>query len=246
MNKEVKTIAVWGSNGSGKTVTSIKLAEQLSKAKKNVLIVFCDDVTPTLPTIHGDMKKFKSCSLGNVLTEIKLTQDLILENCVQSKNGYIAYLGFNIAENSFSYAEYEKDRVLDFFVSSSRLVDYVIFDCSSSLHTNLLSAVALEKSDVVLRLGNCSLKSVSYLFSTLPMLNNRFKPDRHIKILSNARRNADLKVYENAMGGVDYMLQNVEEIEEQTNSNKLLNGLSGEDGKKYYEILNKVIKGGIL
>ena len=38
-NKQKQMLAVWGSPGSGKTVTAVKLAAELSKKKKNVVVV---------------------------------------------------------------------------------------------------------------------------------------------------------------------------------------------------------------
>ena len=41
-NKQKQMLAVWGSPGGGKTVTAVKLALELSKRKKNVVLVFTD------------------------------------------------------------------------------------------------------------------------------------------------------------------------------------------------------------
>ena len=35
-------LAVWGSPGSGKTVTAVKIAKMLSAKKKNVILLLCD------------------------------------------------------------------------------------------------------------------------------------------------------------------------------------------------------------
>ena len=35
-------LAVWGSPGSGKTVTAVKIAKMLSARKKNVILLLCD------------------------------------------------------------------------------------------------------------------------------------------------------------------------------------------------------------
>ena len=44
-----KILAVWGSPSSGKTLTSLKLANILSRGKKNVIVVFGDPFIPTIP-----------------------------------------------------------------------------------------------------------------------------------------------------------------------------------------------------
>ena len=35
-------VAVWGSPGSGKTITAVKIAKMLSARKKNVILLLCD------------------------------------------------------------------------------------------------------------------------------------------------------------------------------------------------------------
>ena len=44
-------LAVWGSPGSGKTVTAAKIAKMLSTKKKNVILLLCDMTAPMLPCI---------------------------------------------------------------------------------------------------------------------------------------------------------------------------------------------------
>ena len=45
-NKQKQMLAVWGSPGAGKTVTAVKLAAELAKRKKNVVLVFTDVTAP--------------------------------------------------------------------------------------------------------------------------------------------------------------------------------------------------------
>lgn len=45
-----KVITIWGSPNSGKTIFSVKLANELSKTY-NTIVVFCDIVAPPLGTI---------------------------------------------------------------------------------------------------------------------------------------------------------------------------------------------------
>ena len=53
-NKQKQMLAVWGSPGAGKTVTAVKLALELSKRKKNVVLVFTDVTAPTLPAVVSE------------------------------------------------------------------------------------------------------------------------------------------------------------------------------------------------
>lgn len=78
-NKQKQMLAVWGSPGSGKTVTAVKIAAELSKQKKNVVIVLCDTTAPALPALIRT-KKTPECSVGAALAAPVITQDLVLKN----------------------------------------------------------------------------------------------------------------------------------------------------------------------
>ena len=65
-NKQKQMLAVWGSPGGGKTVTAVKLALELSKRKKNVVLVFTDVTAPTLPAVVSE-KKLPDVSVGELL-----------------------------------------------------------------------------------------------------------------------------------------------------------------------------------
>lgn len=53
-------LAVWGSPGSGKTVTAAKIAKMLSARKKNVILLLCDMAAPMLPCIWSPRDALES------------------------------------------------------------------------------------------------------------------------------------------------------------------------------------------
>lgn len=48
---ENKVLAVMGSPGSGKTTSAVKLALELAKHRKNVVMVFCDPFASVIPYV---------------------------------------------------------------------------------------------------------------------------------------------------------------------------------------------------
>ena len=72
-------LAVWGSPGSGKTVTAVKIAKALSAKKKNVILLLCDMSAPMLPCIcHADALESKG-SLASVLAAARISEKQVVE-----------------------------------------------------------------------------------------------------------------------------------------------------------------------
>ena len=236
-------LAVWGSPNSGKTTISVKLAAELAKQKKNVVIVHCDMITPSIPTLLRN-KQDSETSMGTVLSAPSLTQELIYNNLVPyDKIPYIALLGYKSGDNVYTYAEYTKERAVDMLVLLRHIADYVIVDCSSALHDNILSIAALEIADEILRLCSCDLKSISYYSSYLPLISDRrFHAEQHIKVLTNLHSYEGGAEYENAFGGVKYSLPYLPEIEAQAATMNLCESLSGKVGKTYEDSISAMIK----
>jgi len=243
LNKENKMIAVWGSPGSGKTVTSLKLAKELSRQKKDVLVVLCDLICPALPTVTS-AKNSREGTLGQVLSAPYITQELIMQNCVLFDGiSNVSILGYKKGNNVFTYAEYDKERALDFFTLLRHIADYVIVDCASSLSEDILSTTALEIADKVYRLGNCDLKSVSYFSSYLPLIGDvKFASNKHIRVLSNVKPRQEFAEYANLMGGVNYTLPYMPEVDEQYFTLSLLSELLGKKVKSYEMVIQKMVK----
>ena len=147
------------------------------------------------------------------------------------------------AGNPFSYAEYKKDRAIDLLVLLRHIADYVIIDCSSILTESIISTVALEVADEVLRLGSCDLKSISYFRSVLPLLSEpKFNIGKHVKVLSNVRPSQDGEEYKNAFGGVSYILPYVQAIDEQNSSLTLFDNIPGKAAKAYESVIKAIVK----
>lgn len=236
-------LAVWGSPNCGKTLTSVKLANMLSKEKKDVVLVLCDPFVPAIPVIlpYADTA---DKSLGIVLSAAEITQEKIYENCLTSKtNGFISFLGYKKGENLFSYPKYEKDRAVDMLIQLRHIADYVIIDCCSHISADILSAASLELADAVLRLDSCDLKGISYFASQMGyILERRFNPDRHIRILSNVRPGQPVFEIRECYGGVSYEIPAIAELEEQYAESALFEDLKSKAGKRYEQILRGIAK----
>lgn len=65
----------------------------------------------------------------------------------------------------------------------------------------------------------------------------KFKPEQHIKVLSNTRPYQGGSEYENSFGGVKYRLPYLPSLEEQAATLKLLEPLSGKEAKTYEPVI---------
>ncbi|WP_051531120.1 AAA family ATPase [Clostridiisalibacter paucivorans] len=238
-----KIIAVWGNPNSGKTILATKLAKELSKKKKNVILVFCDNIIPTVSTILP-LTDTKDQSLGELLSSIQITQESILKKCITlEKNDYISVLGYLHGENERTYAKYSKERVVDLLILLKHLADYIIIDCSSLVSYDILSRTALELSDQVIRLITPDLKAISFYDSSLPQLAERkYNLQNHMKILSNVKHTMAKDSVANKCGGVALEIPFTEEIEKQYLEGGLFESLSDKKSQDYVKVINEIIR----
>jgi MinD-like ATPase involved in chromosome partitioning or flagellar assembly len=241
MSNNKQILAIWGSPSSGKTVTSIKIAMELARRKKNVVVVLADIICPAISTILPNCK-VGDRTLGALLSESEISQDSILARCIPiDKNPYISLLGYKNRDNVYTYSAYGKERATDLLVLLRHIADYVIIDCSSIITANILSAISLEVADSVLRLGSCDIKGISYFLSHLPLIEDqKFGQAKHVKALSNVKLGQDSAEYSNFYGGDSYVVPYVADLEEQYFSAKLLDGLKSKEGRKYERVINSI------
>lgn len=236
-------LAVWGSPGSGKTVTAVKIAKALSAKKKNVILLLCDMSAPMLPCIcHADALESKG-SLASVLAAARISENLIKHNLVTFKhNSYLAALGLLELQNEYSTPPFVQKQVVELLDSLRQIAPYVIVDCGSYIANDILSAVALMEADNVLRLANCDPKSVSYFSSQLPLLEDaEWDVDKQYKVASNVKPYHAADHIGKALGDATFVLPYSQELEEQYLGRDLLADLALKDSRPFRKELEKII-----
>ena len=201
-----KIIAVMGSPGSGKTTASIKLAAELAEKKKNVILVFCDPFTPVIPFVVSCPEE--QVSVGTLLTTPSLTQKMILDSCIPIKeNGYISLLGYRLGDSLMAYPQITRDRAVDFLVCLRYLADFIIMDCSAVFEADVLSMLAMELSDQIIKIGTSNLRGISYFESRSSLLSDRrFQPEKQRMYLGNLKTGQEWEAVSVQYGGVDGIL----------------------------------------
>ncbi|PYG86796.1 MinD-like ATPase involved in chromosome partitioning or flagellar assembly [Ruminiclostridium sufflavum DSM 19573] len=244
-------LAVWGSPGSGKTTTAVKLAKYLADKKKNVVLVLCDMTAPMLPCIcpPSDLECEKNSnwpygSLGSILSAAHVTEPLVKYNMITHKKmSYLTMIGMLKGENEYTYASYSKVQAQELIESLRKIAPYVIIDCGSYIANDILSAVSLLECDSVLRLANCDLKSISYLSSQLQLLqSSKWDMDKQYKVASNVKSNHDIDHMAGALGAISFKLPYSEEVEEQYLAGNLLADLTLKNSRELRKGIEKIAK----
>ncbi|WP_025845240.1 MinD/ParA family ATP-binding protein [Paenibacillus ehimensis] len=236
-------IAVWGNPNSGKTVTAVKLAQAFAARRKNVLLLCCDALCPSVSTIAPQAVS-KHSSLGELLSLPVLTQEELLRYTLPlNTSPRIALLGYKKGDNVFSYASYDRDRAVDLLTLARHLADVVLVDCASYLSADPLSAVALEVADAVVRLHSCDLKSLMFYASYMPLIGDaRFRRPTLVSVLSNVKVEQDSREYIQVFSNIQVTLPHLSMLEQQAASARLLDELSGKEALDYNTSIQQIMR----
>lgn len=234
-------LAIAGSPGSGKTTLAVKLAAEIAKKKKNVIVVCSDPFVPSVPfLLPMDMEQ--EVSLGALLTAPSLTQNKILAACVPvPANEYISLLGYRMGENLMSYPKVTRERAVEFLVCLRHLADYVILDCTSVFEADVFSILAMEMADRVLRVGTSNLRGISYFKSHAGMLEGRADNGKYISAIGNFKTGQEWEAAAGQYGGVGFVFPYVAELEKQYDEASLWNGLTSKEAGPFQTEVRKVL-----
>lgn len=237
-------VAVWGSPSCGKTTVSVKLARYLASRRKNVILLLCDMVSPPLPCLCGPADLVEEHSLGAILAAAHVNQGLIKENCIfHKKFKYLTILGMKKGENVFTYPPYSQTQAEELIRNLRTMADYVVVDCGSYIAYDVLSAVSLIEADSVLRLVNCSLKSISYLSSQLPLLQDKkWNADKQIRVVSDVRSNEAASYVEQVFGKVAFIIPHCVEVAIQVLDGRLFQDLSQKESREFKQSIEAIGK----
>ena len=237
-------LAVWGSPGSGKTTTAVKLAKHLADQKRNTVLVLCDMTAPMLPCICPPSELDSEHSLGSILAAAHVSEPLIKYNLVTLKrHSHLTLLGLKKGENEYTYPPYTETQAKELLDGLRGIAPFVVVDCGSYIANDILSAVALMEADSVLRLANADLKSVSYLSSQLPLLrDSKWDADKQYKVASNLKPRQAGEQIGQALGSAAFTLPYSQELEEQYLAGNLLADLSLKDSRPFRREIEKICK----
>ena len=209
-----KVITVWGSSGSGKSVFSCILAKALTRDKQKAIIINADFSTPMLPVWLPDQIIETGASVGHVLTSVEIDTALVASKVtILKSHPFIGVMGYAAGENPLSYPEIKYDMALSLIANASKLVDFVIIDCSSSM-TNFFTPAAIDAADAIVRILTPDLKGINYLKAHQPLLMDaRFRYGEHMSFAGMARPFHAIEEMGHIIGGWTGLLPYSKEID---------------------------------
>ncbi len=237
----MKIIAVWGSPGSGKTVTSAKLAYGLAKNNLNTILISHSTITPSIPVLFPTrVKEFADLSIGKVLDRPDIVQsDVLAQAVVYSKSLPLAMLGYNLTDNSKSYPDFAQSKHAELIMQTSQLADYIVVDCTSDT-LNKTTLAALQQADIIFKLHKPEVRSQVFFTAHQSIVENSFlRYDNMISVLRtgiNAKMQAVNDV--SSAAHVEYIIPFSMGVAAQYESGQLFEKLSD---LSYNRAINKMI-----
>lgn len=222
-----KIITVWGNPGCGKSMFCCCLAKILTANKDKALIINADSSTPMLPVWMPERILETDASIGNVLTGLEINTALVAERVTILKEyPFIGVMGYAAGENPFSYPELKYEKIKLFIAEASKLVDYIILDCSSNM-LNFFTPTAIEAADLVVRIITPDLRGLNYLRAHRPLLtDDKFHFDSHLTFAGLARPFHAIDEMDHLIGGFDGLLPYAKEIERCGTSGQMFKALA--------------------
>lgn len=202
-----KLIAVCGAPGVGKTVASLKLAQEIYEETGRRTLFFSPDLTmPLLGFLFPHCKADDLYSVGKTFDRTDIAKEDVLRQIVTVKTMKdFGYLGFKAGENRYTYPAPTEDKIRQFFFRLRELADYVIADCGSE-PDGLISAMAKAEADTVIHVVTPDLKCVAYDLSH----GEQFAgcADRLVKVMNRREKDMFLPQDETAkhFGNVEIVL----------------------------------------
>lgn len=235
-----KFIAVCGAPNSGKTVTAIKLAQEIYEETKARVLFFSPDLSvPLMGYLFPHCKESDLYSVGKALDQTDIYKEDILRRIVTVKTMMnFGYLGFKAGENKYTYPRPTEDKVLQLFSCMRELAEYVIVDCVSD-PSDLMSAMAKSEADTIVQIVSPDLKCMTYYCSNAEQF--AAISDRSVKVMTIGEKDMFLPTEEIAahFKDVQFKLPYSWMLKKQVYTGTLAERLSD---TKYKTEISKVVK----
>lgn len=198
-----KTIAIWGSPGSGKTLFSCVLATELTQNRKKAVIISIDQFIPMLSVLLPEQKAEKENSVSSLFEAQQITSVLVA-NAVHILKDYpfIGVIGYCKGEIPTNCIWASASRIKEILNILEHMVDYIIWDCTSDIG-NCMNTAILEFADIRVQLLTADLKGIHFYGTCKQALqSNIYHYDEFITFIGMARPYHVMDEVDYLVGGV--------------------------------------------
>lgn len=235
-----KFIAVCGSPESGKTVTALKLAQEIYEITKKRVLFFSPDLSvPLMRYIFPHCKESDLYSVGEVLDRTDIYKEDLLKRIVTVKTMMnFGFLGYKAGENKYTYPRPTEDKIRQLFLCLRDTAEYIIFDCVSD-SADLLSAMAKAEADKLIKVTSPDLKCITYFSSNSEQFSAL--DERTVAVMNIKEKDMYLPTEETLahFKNIQFILPYSYALKKQTYTGTLSERLND---KKYESVINKIAK----
>ncbi len=194
-------VAVWGRDGSGKSMLADALADRLASGDQLAAVIDTDLTQPTVhlrKPIHEVKEEERFGSLGRAIAGVGLLEARsYLHQHHQNKSLFIAGLTAKDDYLSYELGLGAKDIAERFVKSCAEVVDHVVLDCSGQ-RTDPFLPVALSLADAFIVVLTPEPQSIWWWWSVVQFLTTTVGLKKVVPVMNMVQRHHD---YESAVKG---------------------------------------------
>lgn len=179
-----KLIAVWGTQGGGKTVIALNLAMELALEGRKVLLVDLDTKNPALSTYLGSTGPKPRFSQVLRLSELeRLNSENLLERCDKLESEAASFWFLPGIVSPGRWVEVTAKRLNGLFAVARQEFDYIVCDLASDIEAGLVrsdsisfrneaTGLVIETADLQLTVFQADPVGINRLLWQLQEVNN--------------------------------------------------------------------------
>lgn len=235
-----KMIAVCGSPNCGKTMTALKLAQEIYHLNKTSIVLLSPDINvPCMAYLFPNGKDNDLYSLGAALDKTDIYKEDVIRQTVNVKTMQnFGFLGFKLGENRYSYPRPTEDKIIQLLTVLRDCAEYVIVDCTCD-SDDMVSTISKRDCDIAVQMFTPDMKCIAYYASCV----NQFLmiEGKKLKVMNEMERDVYLPTFETEkhFHGMDFKLPYERMLRQQmitgTASERIGNG-------KYRSEIDRLVK----
>ncbi len=202
-----KMIAVCGSPNCGKTMTALKLAQEIYHLNKTSIVFLSPDINvPCMAYLFPNGKDSDLYSLGAALDKTDIYKEDVIRQTVNVKTMQnFGFLGFKLGENRYSYPRPTEDKIIQLLTVLRDCAEYVIVDCTCD-SDDMVSTISKRDCDIAVQMFTPDMKCIAYYASCV----NQFLmiEGKKLKVMNEMERDVYLPTFETEkhFHGMDFKL----------------------------------------